>query len=143
MRKLSIIIGAAVMAAACAFGGSAVTWVLSTGTNTTATGYSDSFTGEIEDITVYPSSGATGAVSIVALDPYDGAALVLGTNATMTATVIFVPRVVGAEAIGGAAARVVTNSATADRFMAHGESIRAAVSGASTVATYRVRVKVK
>ena len=34
MRKLSIIIGAAVLLAACALAGEAATWVLTVGTNT-------------------------------------------------------------------------------------------------------------
>jgi len=143
MRKLSLIIGAAVLVAACASAGEAVTWVLTVGTNTAATGYSDSFTGEIDEIAVYASTGATGAVAVAAIDPYSGDALVLGTNAAATGTTIFVPRVVGAAAIGGVAARVVTNSATADRFSAQGEKFYATVSGSNTGATYRVRVKVK
>lgn len=143
MRKLLTIIGATVIAAACACAGEAVTWVLSTGTNATASGYADSFTGDIEDISVYASSGATGTVVITAIDPYSGDALVLGTNAALTGTVVFVPRVVGAAAIDGASARVITNSVTGDRFMAQGEKLYATVSGSQTGATYRVRIKVK
>jgi len=142
MTKIRILC-AALLISASAFAGSAVTVTLSTGTNTTATAFTDSFTGEIEDITVYPSTGATGAIAVSAVDPYSGAALVLGTNATVSAANVFVPRVVNSEAIGGAASRVVTNDVTAARFQAQGEKILVTVGNSTTGATYRVRIKLK
>jgi len=142
MRNL-IIITAAVLVTAAAYAGSAITFTLSTGTNTAATAYSDSFTGEIEDITVYPSTGATGAVAVAAIDPYSSGALVLATNAAVSAANVFVPRVVNSEAIGGAAARVVTNDVAAARYQAQGEKILVTVGDSTTNSTYRVRIKLK
>lgn len=142
MRNLTIII-AAVITTAAAYAQSVVTLTLSTGTNTTATAFAGSFTGEIEDITVYPSTGATGAVAVAAIDPYSGGALVLATNAAVSAANVFVPRVTNSEAIGGAAARVVTNDVTAARYQAHGERIRVTVGDSTTNSTYRVRIKLK
>jgi hypothetical protein len=142
MRNL-IIIMAAVLATASTHAGSAITFTLSTWTNTSASAYASTFTGEIEDITVYPSTGATGAVAVAAIDPYSGGALVLATNAAVTAANVFVPRVVNSEAIGGAAARVVTNDVTAARYLAQGEKILVTVSDSTTNSTYRVRIKLK
>ena len=139
----SITFCAAFLTAAAAYAGSAVTVTLSTGTNATATAYTDSFTGEIEDITVYPSAGATGSVAVAAIDPYSAAALVLGTNAAVSAANVFVPRIVNSEAIGGAASRVVTNDVTAARFQAQGEKILVSVGDSTTGATYRVSIKLK
>ena len=143
MIKTTMIIAALLTAASVVHAGSAVTVALSTGTNATATAYTDSFTGEIEDITVYPSAGATGSVAIAAIDPYSAAALVLGTNAAVSAANVFVPRVVNSEAIGGAASRVVTNDVTAARFQAQGEKILVSVGDSTTGATYRVSIKLK
>ena len=134
---------AALLTAATVYAGSVVTVTLSTGTNATATAYTDSFTGEIEDITVYPSTAVTGSVAIAAIDPYSGAALVLGTNAAVSAANVFVPRIVNSEAIGGAASRVVTNDVAAARFQAQGEKILVSVNDSTTGATYRVSIKLK
>ena len=139
----TFIVFAATLTASCAFAGNVVTVMLSTGTNATATAYADSFTGEIEDITVYPSTGVTGAVAVSAIDPYSGAALVLATNAAVSAANVFVPRVVNSEAIGGAASRVVTNDVAAARFQAQGEKILVSVADSTTGATYRVSIKLK
>ena len=140
MRKLSLIIVASVLAA-CAHAGSQVTFTAATGTNTTVTAYADSFTGEIDEIAVY-STVAMGTVSIAALDPYSGTALVLATNAAVGTFTQWTPRLVAATD-GGATSRVVTNNVTFDRFIAQGESIRAVFTGSRTGVTYRVRLKLK
>jgi hypothetical protein len=141
MRKLSIIIGAAVMAAAGAFAGEQITFTVATGTNTTATGYANPFTGQIDEIAVY-STVATGTVSIAAIDPYSSAALVLATNATQGSYAVWMPRV-DATAATGDTARVITNTTGDDLFNAQGERIRAVISGSRTGVTYRVRIKTK
>ncbi len=139
MRNLSII-AAAVMLAACAQAGSQVTWTAATGTNTSVTTYADPFTGAINEIYVY-STVATGTVSIAALDPYNGTALVLGTKAGVGTNTVWAPRLV-APSVGGATARTVTNTASADKFTAQGEKIRAVFTGSRTGVTYRVRLKI-
>jgi hypothetical protein len=141
MRKLAIIIGAAVIAAPCAFSGEQITFTVATGTNTSATAYADPFTGNIDEIAVY-STGATGEVSIAALDPYSGDALVLATNATQGSYAVWMPRL-GATASTGDAARVVTYTTGDDLFSAQGERIRAAITGSQTGVTYRIRIKLK
>lgn len=110
---------------------------------TAVTGYADSFTGEIDELSVYTDSGVTGTVAIAAIDPYSDDALVLATNATVTGRMVWRPRIV-APAVEGTNSLVVTNAATADRFNAHGERIRAIVSDASTSnSVFRVFVKIK
>jgi hypothetical protein len=141
MRKLSLIIGAAVLVAACAYGGGQITFTVATGTNTSATAYADPFTGLIDEIAVY-STVATGAVSIAALDPYSGGALVLATNATQGSYAVWMPRL-DATASTGDTARVVTNTTGDDLFNAQGERLRAVITGSRTGVTYRVRIKLK
>ena len=140
MRKLSLIIVASVMAA-CAHAGSQVTFTAATGTNTNVTAYADSFTGEIDEIAVY-STVATGTVSIAALDPYSGTALVLATNAECQTYLAWAPRV---SAATGEVARAVTYvlNASNELFNAQGESIRAVFNSSRTGVTYRVRLKLK
>jgi hypothetical protein len=141
MRKLSLIIGAAVLVAACAYGGEQITFTVATGTNTTATAYADPFTGYIDEVAVY-STVATGEVSIAALDPYSGDALVLATNATQGSYAVWMPRV-DATASTGDTARVVTYTTGDDLFNAQGERIRASITGSRTGVTYRIRIKTK
>ena len=141
MRKLSIIIGAAVVAAACVFAGEQITFTVATGTNTTVTGSSNPFTGEIDEIAVY-ATVETGTVSIAALNPYSGAALVLATNAELKSALVFTPRVAAATATGSVA-RAVGVTLTDDRFNMQGESLRAVISGARTSVTYRMHIKTK
>jgi hypothetical protein len=143
MKHFGLSLSALLLTAWAAAAGDAVTWTIATGTNTTAVGYADPFTGEIDEIAVYTAAGTTGAVSVVALDPYSGSALVLATNAAATGYVVWTPRVTGA-AIGGDASRAVTNAPTADRFAAQGDSLYATVGGASkTGTTFRVRLKIR
>jgi hypothetical protein len=137
---------AAAMLAVSAFGGVSQI-VITTGTNYAAsvTKFADSFTGDVEEMAVYTEAGVTGAVSIVALDPFSGTALVLATNATASGYLVFTPRVDPA-AVGGSSALTITNTATADKYRAQGESFYATVTGVSINATnspFRFRLKVK
>ena len=141
MRKLTLIIGASLLVAACAMAGEQITFTVATGTNTSATGYADPFTGEIDEVAVY-STVATGTVSVAAIDPYSSAALVLATNATQGTYAVWMPRV-DATASTGDTARVITNTTGDDLFNAQGERIRAAIAGSRTGVTYRVRIKTK
>jgi len=141
MRKLLTIISAAVLVAVCAWAGPQITFTIATGTNTTATGYADPFTGEIDEIAVY-STVATGTVSIAAIDPYSSDALVLATNATQGSYAVWMPRL-DATASTGDTARVVTYTTGDDLFNAQGETIRAAITGSRTGVTYRIRIKLK
>ena len=109
--------------------------------NTDVTAYSESFIGQIDEIAVY-ATVATGAVSIVALDPYDGGALVLATNAAIGARTIWTPRLAEASD-DGVAARSVTNAASADMFNAQGERFRMSITGGRTGVTYRARIKLR
>jgi len=107
------------------------------------TKYADPFTGEIDEISVYTPSGVTGSVAIAAIDPYSSGALVLATNATVTEYMVWRPKIM-APAITGSTSLTVTNAVTDDRFNAHGETIRAVVSAASTTsAVFRVLIKIK
>jgi hypothetical protein len=141
MRKLAIIIGAAVIAAACAFGGEQITFTVATGTNTSVTAYANPFTGEIDEIALY-ATVATGAVSIAALNPYSGAELVLCTNSTVGTALVWTPRGAAA-ATTGSVARTVGATLSDDRFNMQGESLRLAVDNARTGVTYRVHIKTK
>jgi hypothetical protein len=121
--------------------------LVTTGTNyaDTVTGFADPFTGDVEEVAVYTVAGVTGAVSIAALDPFSGAALVLATNASVTGFLVFTPRVLAAD-FGGSAALTVTNTATADPYRAEGERLFATVTGVSENATnsvFRFRLKTK
>ena len=139
MHKLTIIF-ASLLVAACAHSGDAVTWTVAIGTNDYGTAYANPFTGDIDEVTVY-APGNTGAVSIAALDPYSGNALVLCTNAAAAAHTVFTPRVIEA-AMGGATELTVTNSPTADRFRAQGERLVFTVGGATATGTvFRCRIK--
>ena len=145
MRKHLLIGAVGAMLTACAFGGQAITWTITTGTNAAAnvTGYADTFTGELDEIAVYTDAGVTGAVHVVALDPFSGTALVLATNATVTGYEVWTPRMDVAD-VGGSTARVVTNTASADRFTAQGERFYAVVGDASaTGKVFRIRLKIK
>lgn len=122
------------------------TFTITTGTNATVAvvGYADSFTGEIDEFSVYTDAGVTGAVAIVAVDPYSENELVLATNSAVTDDVVWWPRIV-APAVGGATSLTVTNAATAnDRFNAHGEKIRVTITDATaTGSVFRVFIKIK
>lgn len=121
------------------------TFTITTGTNATAAvvGYADSFTGEIDEFSVYTDAGVTGSVAIVAVDPYSENELVLATNSAVTDDVVWRPRIV-APAVGGATSLTVTNTATADRFNALGEKIKVTITGATaTGSVFRVFMKFK
>ncbi len=145
MRNL--ILASALILAGMACAGDTKTILVTTGTNYAAavTKYADPFTGDIAEIAVYTAGGVTGAVSIVALDPISGDALVLATNAATTGKLVFTPRVLPAD-LGGSTALTVTNTATADMFRAQGERVYATVTGVSensATNTFRVRIKVR
>lgn len=145
MRNL--ILASALILAGMACAGDQKTILVTTGTNyaATVTKYADPFTGDISEIAVYTAGGVTGAVSIVALDPFSGNTLVLATNVAATGFLVFTPRVLAAD-LGGSAALTVTNAATADRFQAQGERVFATVTGVSensATNTFRVRIKVR
>jgi len=140
MRKLTLIIGASLLVAACAMAGQ-ITWTAATGTNTTSTSYADPFIGQIDEITVQ-STVATGIVTIAAIDPYNSTALTLAVNAATGTNFVWMPRL-DATASTGDAARVVTYTTGDDLFNAQGEKIRATVATSRTGVTYRIRIKLK
>lgn len=141
MHKLTIIC-AGLLVAACAFGGNAITWTASVGTNDNATAYANPFTGDIDEIIVY-APGNTGTVTIAAIDPYSGNALVLATNAASSVQTVWTPRVMEATE-GGSTALTVTNLPTADRFRAQGERFLFSVSGSTATGTvFRCLIKTK
>jgi len=145
MKKTILAVVAVVGLALVASASEAVMWTITTGTNAAAavTKQANPFVGEIDSIAVYTDAGVTGEVAVVATDPYSGAALVLGTNAAVTGYVVWTPRMAEAD-VGGSTVRVVTNTPTADRFFAFGESVSATVRGASaTNATFRITIKVR
>ena len=145
MRKLTTIIYSACIAAACASAGEVVMWTVTTGTNAAAavTKQANPFIGEVDSIAVSTAVGVTGAVAVVATDPYTGNALVLATNAAVTGYMVWTPRMAEAD-VGGSTARLVTNSPSADCFRAVGERFSASVADASaTGAVFRVRIAVK
>lgn len=121
------------------------TFTLTTGTNAASavTNYAESFAGNIVEISVYTASGATGAVAIAAIDPWRTNALVLATNAAVSGSMTWRPRV-EAPAVGGATALSITNqTTTSEPFRAQGEQIRAIVSEANlTSSVFRVWLKI-
>jgi hypothetical protein len=144
MRKIIVIV--AMLAACLCRAGDWRDIVITTHATTSSvavTKYADPFTGEIDEIAVYSPAGVTGAVAVAAIDPYSSGALVLATNATVTGYMVWKPRI-EAPAVGGATSLTVTNTASADRFRAQGERIRAIVSDASkTNQEFRIRLKIK
>ena len=122
--------------------GDAITWTVNVGTNNSGSAFSNPFTGEIDEIAVY-AIGNTGAVSIVAIDPFSSTALVLATNATAKTYTVWTPRIMQA-AIGGATALSVTNLPSADRYRMQGESLKFTVGGTTGTGTvFRARIKTK
>ena len=144
MRSLFICIAFFAVSVACV-AGSVETFTLTANSTNAAiviTKYAESFVGEIDEIAVYTPSGVTGSVAVAAIDPYSSSALVLVTNA-VTGYAVWRPRIMETS-LTGDAVLVVTNAASADRFNARGESIRAILSDASkTSSVFRVVVKIK
>jgi len=119
--KLLIVILAMIYAGVCHAADSFSTFTLTTHTQTSTvqqTEYSDPFTGEIDEISVYSSAGVTGSVAIAAIDSYSGNALVLATNVAVSEYMVWRPRVMPVS-IDGATTLVITNSATEARFNCH------------------------
>ena len=143
MRKILNILAALFLLAIPCAAGDAVSWTISVGTTDNGVAYADPFTGSIDEMAVYTTAGVSGAVSIVALDPYSSTALVLATNAAVEGYAVWTPRIAAA-GVSGSSARSVTNALTADRYNAQGESFYATVTGSSaTGVTWRVRIKMK
>jgi len=143
MKTLAIL--AVLLIAGVSFGGDMVTWNVRSHLTSSVpvTAYADSFVGEIEEVAVYGSAGATGTVTITVTDSFSGNALVLCTNAAVSAYTVWTPRVEVA-AIDGATALMITNTVTADRFRMRGESLSATVVNSTpTGQLYRVRVKTR
>ena len=145
IKKMSLVLSVVLCAVACMAGDFRTFTVTMNPTNAALaiTNFADPFVGEIDEISVYTPAGVTGAVAIAAIDPYSSGALVLATNAAVTVYEVWRPRI-EVPAVGGATSLAVTNTVTADRFRAQGESIRAIVSAASkTSAVFRVFIKIK
>jgi hypothetical protein len=143
MKTLALLI--ALLFAGVAFSGDLVTWTVRSHMTSSVpvTAYANAFVGEIDEVAVYGSTTATGTVTIVVTDSYSGNALVLCTNAAVSAYTVWTPRVEAA-AIDGATALTITNTVTADRFRMRGESLSATVVDSTpTGQLYRVRVKIR
>lgn len=143
MKTLALL--SMLLCASVALCGDMVTWTLRSHLTSSVpvTAYANPFVGEIDEVAVYGSAGATGTVSVTITDSFSGNALVLCTNAAVSAYTVWTPRVEIA-AIGGATALTITNTATADRFRMCGEKLSATVNSSTpTGILYRVRVKVR
>lgn len=143
MKTLAILLP--LLFAGVAFSGDCVAWSVRSHLTSSVpvTAYANSFVGEIDEVAVYGSAGATGTITITVNDPFSGTALVLCTNAAVSAYTVWTPRVEVA-AIGGATALTITNTATADRFRMRGESLSATVNNSTpTGQLYSIRVKIK
>lgn len=145
MRKLLVFLHAMMFVTWC-LAGDFRTWTVTTHTQTSSiamTKYADPFVGEIDEISVYSPVGITGAVAVAAIDSFTSNALVLATNALVSGSMVWRPRIMP-PAMTGATSLTVTNAVTDARFNACGENIRAIVSSASkTSATFRIYLKLK
>ncbi len=137
MRKLSIILGAGLLTAACAWGRpQQATLSLATGTNTTATTSTTAISGYIDEIVMELPTGATTGIVAVTATPTVGAAVTLaGKN--LSATQLVRPRLDGTDTAGGA-----LTSDPPGRYMSASDKITATVTAASnTGKTWRVFIK--
>jgi hypothetical protein len=139
MRKLSLIIGAAVLVAACAYGRETldvVDVVLTSGTTGTST--VNIASGYLEDIQVSVSDGvSTGNVKIAVLRP-DAvvSAVEIATNNAVVGSALFRPVVDGTDITGAA-----LTSDPPRRMYLLGEKLRMIVSGSPTNVTWKARAK--
>ena len=139
MRKLSLIIGAAVLVAACAYGRETldvVDVVLTSGTTGTST--VNIASGYLEDIQVSVSDGvSTGVVKIAVLRP-DAvvSAVEIATNTAVVGSKLFRPVVDGTDITGTA-----LTSDPPRRMYLLGEKLRMIVSGSPTNVTWKARAK--
>jgi hypothetical protein len=132
----------AVFSCLAASAGELVTWTATLGTNDNASAFSNPFTGEIDEISVY-AIGNTGAVSIVSLDPFSGDVLVIATNAATAGRIVFTPRKLTAD-MSGNSSLVITNLLTADRLNMQGERLKFTVGNTTTTGTtFRATIKTK
>jgi hypothetical protein len=137
MRKLSIILGAGLLMAACAWGRPlTATLSLATGTNTTATTGTTAISGYIDEIVLELPTGATTGIVAVTATPTVGAAVTLaGKN--LSATQLVRPRFDGTDTAGTA-----LSSDPPGRYMSASDKITATVTAASnTGKTWRVFIK--
>jgi hypothetical protein len=139
MRKLSLILGAAVLVAACAClaGPRHATFSLSTGTNVLASSSTTAISGYIDEIVMELPSGTavTGTVSVTAT-PVVGSAVTLASK-EISATQLIRPRLDGTDSSGAA-----LTSDPPWRYMSAADTLTIAVTGANTTGlTWRVFVK--
>jgi len=140
MRKAITIACALLVCASAAVAGDAVWEIPATVTTSAVARTSDcqSFVGSIQELTAYTGSG-TNQFHVSLVDPYDGSALVLATNAAASGTLIYRPRI-EAPSVDGATSLTVTNSG--DTVYVDGETLRAQLDGVTgTNEVLRFRVK--
>ena len=140
--RAAILIVCAVLACAAASAKEAVWAIPATVTTSAVTRTSDcqAFVGDLDEVTLYGATSATGTISIALVDPYNSSTLVIATNAALTTgKKVWRPRI-AAPVVAGASALTVTNSG--DRFYVSGETLRASLAGVTgTNAVIRFRVK--
>ena len=138
MRKLSSIIGAAGLVAACAWAEPQyATFSLATGTNTAASTSTTAISGYLDEIVLELPTGTavTGTVSVTAT-PAVGAAVTLASKA-IAATQLVRPRLDGTDTAGTA-----LSSDPPGRYMSAGDKLTMAVASANTTGlTWRVFIK--
>lgn len=142
MKKTAIIIS--MLAAALSAVASDQVWSVTTNpTNAplAVTASAKGFAGELLELSVYNPVGSTGVVAFTAVDPYSGQSVALASGPVSTQTV-WRPRIAPV-AVTGASTITMTNTAgSSDVFMVAGETITAALSGASgTNQEWKFRVK--
>ena len=137
MRKLSILLCAALAACACLAAPKTAIFTLTPGTNATDSAGTTAISGYIDEIVLEFPSGVigTGAVAVTAT-PIIGSAATLA-SATISATKLTRPRVDGTDTGGNA----LTNDPPG-RYMSAGDKITAALSSAApTGQVWRVLIK--
>ena len=138
MRKLSLLIGAVVMVAACAAFGAPRWQTVSIATTTNAFGSTTvtDISGYIDEIVLELPSGALTGTVAVAVTPPVGSAITLASKA-ITATTLVRPRLDATDAAGSA----VTGDETW-RYLSFGDSIACSVTTANvTGKVWRVWIK--
>jgi hypothetical protein len=136
MRKLSLFIGVAVMAACAMADPRTATLSAATGTNTTATSNTLRIEGYVDEIILELPSGATSGRVSVAAQPLIGGAVVIATN-TLSVTTRIRPRIDGTDTTGSG-----LTSDPPDRYLSCGDAFTATVTGADvTGKTWRVSVR--
>jgi len=137
MRKLSIIIGAAVLVAACAFGKpNSLTVSVATGTNTSGSAAAQ-IAGYVDEIVLALPTGTavTGTVAVVATQPM-GNTVTLASK-EITATTLIRPRLDGTDTAGSA-----LTGDPPGRYMSYGDNFAVTVTDANvTGKTWSVWIK--